>query len=74
MTRAEGERRRIEHAISRLRTSIDALETTLRLGVLPGPDVAQPIVHTAADLACSLAKLWAFMLVEEDAAGRGVST
>jgi hypothetical protein len=68
MTRAAGERIRIAHAIVRLRSSIDSLEISLRgKDIPPGPDTYQPVLHAAADLACSVAKLGAFLWAEGDA-------
>jgi hypothetical protein len=68
MRRSEGERLRIDQAIGRLRASLDSLEISLRGGYPLAPDVYQPIAHAAADLACSVAKLAAFLWAEEDAA------
>lgn len=64
-TRAEGERTRIDHAMRNHRAILSALE--IALGQADGPDPAaiQAFAHSASDLACSLARLHAYVRVEE---------
>lgn len=64
--RAEGERIRIRHAIQRMRAILDSVETTIEVAVPPGPDVAQAIAHSGVDLACSIARLEAYLRVEDN--------
>jgi hypothetical protein len=64
--RTEGERIRIKHAIARLRVILDQIEATLDVDAPPSPDVGQAIAHSGADLACSIARLEAYMRAEVD--------
>jgi hypothetical protein len=64
--RAEGERIRIAHAITRMRAILASIETTLDVHAPPGPDVGQAIAHSGVDLACSIARLEAYMRASED--------
>jgi hypothetical protein len=64
--RSAGERVRIGHAIQRLRTILDQVERTLDVDAPPGPDVGQAVAHSGADLACSIARLEAYMRAEGD--------
>jgi hypothetical protein len=67
--RSSGERIRIAHAIARLRIILDQVEQTLDVDAPPGPDVGQAVAHTGVDLACSIARLEAYMRAEEDNGG-----
>lgn len=64
-TRAEGERIRIAHAIARMRAILTSIERTLDVDAPPGPDVGQAIAHSGVDLACSIARLEAYMWAEK---------
>jgi hypothetical protein len=72
-TRAEGERIRIAHSIERIRSILSSIEATLDIDAPPGPDVGQAIAHSGVDLACSIARLEAYMRSEGDV-DRGAST
>ena len=65
MKRSEAERVRIAHAIKRMRATLDAVEMTLDVDAPPGPDVQQAIAHSGLDLACSIARLEAYMRAEQ---------
>jgi hypothetical protein len=64
--RATGERIRIAHAIVRLRAIIMQIEVTLDVDAPPGPDVGQAVAHAGVDLACSIARLEAYMRADDD--------
>jgi hypothetical protein len=64
--RTIGERIRIRHAIARLRTILDQVESTLDVDAPPSPDVGQAIAHSGSDIACSIARLEAYMRAELD--------
>lgn len=66
VTRSDGERIRIAHALVRLRTILDQLESTLDVDTPPGPDVGQAVAHAGVDIACQLARLEAYMRAEAD--------
>lgn len=66
MKRSDGERERIRHHIDRLRATLSAVERAIEGSEIPGPDVAQAVAHSGMDLACSLAKLEAYMRAEGD--------
>lgn len=62
--RADGERVRIKHAISRMRTILSQVESTLDVDAPPGPDVGQAVAHAGVDIACHIARLEAYMRVD----------
>jgi hypothetical protein len=64
--RSLGERLRIKHAITRLRAILVQIEMTLDVDAPPGPDVGQAVAHAGCDLACSIARLEAYMRSNED--------
>ena len=63
--RSEGEHVRIAHEIDRMRAMLDALERTLDVDAPPSPDVGQAIAGLG-DIACTLAKIAAYMTAESD--------
>ena len=65
-TRTDGERIRIAHSIERMRAILTAIEGTLDVDAPPSPDVGQAIAHAGVDLACTLARLGAYMRADED--------
>lgn len=71
-SRASGERKRIAHQIQTARAILDSIEATVDAGVTVGPGDAQAIAHAGVDIACALARLWAYQLKEGDAAAKVV--
>lgn len=67
MSRAEGERTRLEHSLQRQRAQINAIEIALRLPGPIGGDIAQGIVQGALEIAMQIARHDAFELAEQDA-------
>ena len=62
--RSEGERERLQHALTRARATLNSLETAL---TLPGPighETAQALVTSALELAMLIARHDAFSQVE----------
>jgi hypothetical protein len=70
MRRAEGERKRLELTLARMRSTLDALETTIRMKAGVTPQDAETISHAAADLAAVISRLWAYENAERDAGGK----
>lgn len=68
LSRKEGERVRLWHAIERLRTTLESLEQALTTTHPIGNDVAQAVTMTAQEIAMQIAKYDAFDLAEQDAA------
>lgn len=66
MRRSQGERERLRHSITRLRTTLDSLETGLKMGGPVGNEAIGALVTGALEVSLQVAKLDAFELVEHD--------
>lgn len=66
MTRSDGERVRLRHAIDRMRATLAGLETGLGIGANVGQEAVEAVVGTAILIATTVAKLDAYVQTERD--------
>lgn len=66
VTRSDGERIRLRHAIARLRALVDAAELAIEERAPPSPMVGESVAHAGVGVAVHLAQLAAYLQAEGD--------